>query len=64
MTGERGVEECLLLYQGPVVRRPVSSNLGLNFNLGFFFFSSKALSWIIFSFLVRVSSHQIEGKEN
>ena len=24
---------------GPVVRRPISANLGLNFNLGFFFFS-------------------------
>ena len=31
---------------GPVVRRPVSANLGLNFNQGFFF-SSKALSRIL-----------------
>ena len=36
-------------YQGPVVRTPVSANPGLNFNLGFFFFLSKALSRIIFS---------------
>ena len=28
--------------QGSVVRRPVSSNLGLNLNPGFFFFSSKS----------------------
>ena len=36
-------------YQGPVVRTPVSANPGLNFNPGFFFFLSKALSQIIFS---------------
>ena len=36
-------------YQGPVVRMPVSPNPGLNFNPGFFFFLSKALSQIIFS---------------
>ena len=35
--------------QSPVVRTPVSANPGLNFNLGFFFFLSKAFSWIIFS---------------
>ena len=49
---------------GPVVRTPVSANPGLNFNPGFFFFLSKALSRIIFSVLFRVSSHQIVGKEN
>ena len=38
--------------QDPVVRRPVSANLGLNFNPGFFFFSSKALSRKIFSILL------------
>ena len=32
----------------PVVRTPVSANPGLNFNQGFFFFSSKALSQMIF----------------
>ena len=36
-------------YQGPVVRMLVSPNPGLNFNPGFFFFLSKALSQIIFS---------------
>ena len=50
--------------QGPVVRTPVSANLGLNFNPGFFFFLSKAHYRIIFSILFRVSSHQIVGKEN
>ena len=49
---------------GPVVRTPVNANPGLNFNPGFFFFLSKALSRIIFSILFRVSNHQIAGKEN
>ena len=49
---------------GPVVRTLVSANLGLNFNPGFFFFLSKALSWIIFYINFRVSNHQIVGKEN
>ena len=49
---------------GPVVRTPVKFNPGLNFNVGFFIFLSKALSWIIFSILIRVSNHQIVGKEN
>ena len=43
---------------------PVSANPGLNFNPGFFFFLSKALSRIIFSILFRVSNHQIVDKEN
>ena len=51
-------------FLGPVVRKPVSANLGLNFNLGFFFLLSKAVSRIIFSILFRVSNHQIVGKEN
>ena len=49
---------------GPVVRTLVSANPGLNFNPGFFFFLSKALSWIIFYINFRVSNHQIVGKEN
>ena len=53
-----------LTLQGPVVRTPVSTNLGLNFNLGFFFLLSKAVSRIIFSILFRVSNHQFVGKEN
>ena len=51
-------------YLGPVVGTPVSVNPGLNFNVGFFIFLSKALSWIIFSILFRVSNHQIVGKQN
>ena len=43
--------------QGPVVRRPISANPALNFNPDFFFFSSKAFSWIIFCILFRVSNH-------
>ena len=34
--------------QGPVVQTPVRANPVLNFNQGFFFFSSKALSQMIF----------------
>ena len=49
---------------GPVVRTPVSTNLGLNFNLAFFFLLSKALSQIVFSILFRVSNCQIVGEEN
>ena len=49
---------------GPVVRTPVSANLGLNFNPGFFFFLSKALSRIVFSIHFRVSNHPIVDKEN
>ena len=56
--------QCNVISLGPVVRTPVSANSGLNSNLGFFIFLSKALSRIIFSFLFRVSNHQIVGKEN
>ena len=50
---------------GPVVRRPISANPGLNFNPGFSFsFCSKAFSRIIFSILFRASNHQIVGKKN
>lgn len=50
--------------QGPVVRRPISANPGLDFNPGFFFFLSKAFSWIVFSILFRVFNHQIVDKNN
>ena len=49
---------------GLVARRSVSANPGLNFNPGFFFFCSQALSRIIFSILFRTSTHQIVGKKN
>ena len=44
------------LNQGPVVRTPVNANPGLNFNLGFFFLSSKALSRVIF-YILFISSN-------
>ena len=58
------IDSTQLKLQGPVVRRPISTNPGLNFNLGFFFFCSKAFSRIIFSILFRASNHQIVGKKN
>ena len=60
----QGYLRSLNKQQGPVVRTPVSANLGLNINPGFFSLLSKALSRIIFSILFRVSNHQIVGKEN
>ena len=47
------IEDSILL--GPVVRTPVSANPGLNFNQGFFFFSSKALSQMIFYIFLEYS---------
>ena len=44
---------------GPVVRRSISANPGLNFNPGFFFFCSKAFFQIIFSILFKASNRQI-----
>ena len=44
---------------GPVVRRPISINPGLNFNPCPFYFSSKAFSQTIFSILFRVANRQI-----
>ena len=47
--------------------RPISVNPGLNYNPGFFFFCSKALSQLIFSFLLRVSkndNNQIVDKKS
>ena len=58
--GSNQALSCHLLSQ--VVRRPIKANPGLNFNLGFFFFCSKAFSRIIFSILFRASNHQIVGK--
>ena len=50
--------------QGPVVRRPISVNPRLNFNLSFFLFCSKAFSRIIFCILFRASNHQIVYEKN
>ena len=55
---------CNSNLQGPVVRRPVSANPGLTFNLGFFFFCSKAFSRINLFILFRASNHQTVGKKN
>ena len=44
---------------GRVARRPVSANPGLNFNPGYFFFSSKAFSQKIYCILFRVFNHKI-----
>ena len=49
---------------GPVVRRPISANPGLNFNLGFYFFCSKSFFRIIFSIPFIASDHQIMDKNN
>ena len=49
---------------GPVVRRPIGANPGLNFNPGLSFFSSKAFSRTILSILFRVANHQIVEKMN
>ena len=54
----------MCFHLGRVVRRPVSANPGLNFNLGLFFFSSKAFSLKIFSILFRVANRQIVDKKN
>ena len=40
---------------GPVTRRSISANQGLDFNLGVFFFLVNTFSCIIFSILFRVS---------
>ena len=50
--------------QGPVVRRPISANPGLNYNPDLSFFSSKAFSRTILSILFRVANHQIVDKKN
>ena len=60
----RPIEEKKYLRQGPVFRRPISANTGLNFNPGFFFFCLKAFSWMIFSILFRASNHQIVDEKN
>ena len=54
-----------ITIQGPVVRKPVSANPGLNFNLGFFFlFIKSTLSDNFLYFFLNISNHQFVGKEN
>ena len=50
--------------QGPVVRRPISANPGLNFNLRFFIPSLKSLFGKIFSVLFKASSSHTLNKKN
>ena len=40
----------LINSQGPVVQRPINTNPGLSFNLGFFFSCLKEFSQMSFSF--------------
>ena len=50
--------------QGPVVRKPISANPGLNFSPGFYFFCSKFFLRVIFSIPLRLSNHQIVDKND
>jgi len=45
-------EKKLFDSQGPVVQQLIIANLGLNFNLGFFFFCSRLFSWMISLFFL------------
>ena len=51
-------------HQDPVVWSPISANLWLHFNPGFFIPSFKSLLGIIFYIAFRVSSHHILDKKN
>ena len=63
-TGCRRVSSRGFKDQGPVVRRPISANTGLNFNLDFFTPLLESLFGIIFSILCGASNHQILVKKN
>ena len=49
---------------GTVVRRLISANQELNYDLDFFIPLFKSLSWIIFSLLRRTFNHQIVDERN
>ena len=49
---------------GPVVRRLISANPGLRFNLGFFISFFKSLFQIIFFIIFGAFKHHIVGKRN
>ena len=53
-----------LPIQGPVVRRPISANPGLNFNLNFFIPLFKCLFRIVSGVLYRASNNHIRDKKN
>ena len=51
-------------HLGPVVRRPISANPGLNFNLNFFIPLFKCLFRIVSGVLYRASNNHIRDKKN
>ena len=57
-------ENILTHPQGPVFRKPISTNPGLNFNLDFYTSLFDSLFGIIFSTLYGASNHQIVDKKN
>ena len=59
-----GVKMRIVSGQGSVVQRPISANLSLNFNAGFFFFYSKAFSRVMFSVHLTSSNHHNVDKKN
>ena len=59
-----GVKMRIVSGQGSVVQRPISANLSLNFNAGFFFFYSKAFSRVMFSVHLTSSNHHNVDKTN
>ena len=62
IVGKRRIQD--FRAQGPVVRRPIRANTGLNFILGFFTPLFESLFGIIFSILYEASNHQIVDKKN
>ena len=52
------------VLQGPVFRKPISANPGLNFNLDFYTSLFDSLFEIIFSTQYGASNHQIVDKKN
>ena len=64
VTAQKGVSRAFNLNKelGPVVRTPVSDNPGLNFNPGYFFFLSKALSRIRFSAVLKYPIIKLQAK--
>ena len=54
----------VIILLGPVVRRPISANPGLNFNLRFFIPLLKSLFGKIFSVLFKASSSHTLNKKN
>ena len=51
------------MIQGPVAGGPINANPGLNFDLSFLLFRSKAFYRLIFFILYSTSNHCIAGKK-